>query len=76
MLLEPMGFAPAQVYQKQLFDAGIPWTMFSVNDIDKEYDRLQKAGVVFSMPPTQMGPTRLAVFNDTCGNNIQIAQIL
>ena len=41
LLLEPMGFPPAKVYQKQLFDAGIPWTAFNVDDIDKEYNRLK-----------------------------------
>lgn len=76
LLLEPMGFAPASIYQKALFDAGIPLTSFDVDDIEKEYERLTKAGVVFSMPPTQMGPTIIAVLNDTCGNNIQIAQML
>ena len=76
LLLEPMGFPPAKVYQKQLFDAGIPWTAFYVDDIDKEYHRLENLGVVFSMEPTQMGPSRLAVFSDTCGNNIQLVQIL
>lgn len=75
LLLEPMGFAPAKVYQKQLFDAGIPWTAFNVDDIHKEYERLKGRGVVFSMPPTTMGPATLAVFNDTCGNNIQIVQV-
>jgi len=76
LLLEPMGFPPAKVYQKHLFDAGIPWAAFYVDDIDKEYNRLKSLGVVFSMEPTQMGPSRLAVFNDTCGNNIQLVQIL
>ena len=76
LLLEPMGFPPAKVYQKQLFDAGIPWTAFNVDDIDKEYNRLKGLGVVFSMEPTQMGPSRLAVFSDTCGNNIQLVKIL
>ena len=76
LLLEPMGFPPAKVYQKQLFDAGIPWTAFNVDDIDAEYKRLKAVGVVFSMEPTQMGPSKLAVFNDTCGNNIQLVQLL
>ena len=76
LLLEPMGFEPAKVYQKALFDAGIPLTAFNVDDIDKEYERLLKAGVVFSMKPTQMGPAKLAVLDDTCGNNIQLVQIL
>ncbi|SFC34233.1 VOC family protein [Spirosoma endophyticum] len=76
LLLEPLGFAPAQTYQKALFDAGIPLTMFHINDVDKEYERLMKLGVTFSMPPTQMGPAKLAVLDDTCGNHIQIVQIL
>jgi predicted enzyme related to lactoylglutathione lyase len=76
IVLEPMGFPPAQVFQKALFDAGIPWTAFQVDDIQKEYERLLGKGVSFSMPPTQMGPTMLTVFNDTCGNNIQLFQAL
>ena len=75
LLLEPMGFEPAKTFQKALFEAGIPWTAFNVDDVQKEYDRLVKAGVVFSMKPTRMGPATLAVFDDTCGNNIQIVQV-
>jgi predicted enzyme related to lactoylglutathione lyase len=75
LVLEPLGFPPARVYQKALLDAGIPLTAFNVDDIQKEYERLKKLGVVFSMPPTPMGPVTLAVFNDTCGNNIQIIQV-
>lgn len=75
LLLEPMGFAPAKVYQKALFDAGVPLTAFNVDDIREEYERLQKLGVVFSMKPTTMGPATVAVFDDTCGNNIQIVQV-
>lgn len=76
LLLEPMGFEPAKVFQKALLEAGIPFTAFNVDDLDKEYERLLKLGVVFSMPPTQMGTVKLAVLNDTCGNNIQLVQIL
>jgi predicted enzyme related to lactoylglutathione lyase len=75
LLLEPMGFAPARVFQKALFEAGIPWTSFQVEDVQKEYERLEKSGVKFSMKPTKMGPATVAVFDDTCGNNIQIAQL-
>ena len=75
LLLEPMGFEPAKTFQKALFDAGIPFTAFNVDDIQKEYERLLKLGVVFSMKPTKMGPATLAVFDDTCGNNIQIVQV-
>jgi predicted enzyme related to lactoylglutathione lyase len=76
LVLEPMGFAPAKVYQKALFDAGIPLTAFEVDDIDKEYQRLLQSGVAFSMGPTPMGAVKLAVFNDTCGNNIQLFQMI
>lgn len=75
LVLEPMGFAPAKVFQKALKDAGIPLTAFHVDDIQKEYERLQKLGVKFSMPPTKMGPVTLAVLDDTCGNNIQLVQV-
>jgi len=76
ILLEPINFPPAKTYQKALFESGIPLTAFHVNDIQNEYDRLKGLGVAFSMEPTQMGPSKLAVFNDTCGNNIQLVQIL
>ena len=76
LLLELTNFPPAKTYQKELFKAGIPFTAFNVADIDKEYQRLIDLEVSFSMKPTQMGPTKLAVFNDTCGNNIQIFQVL
>ena len=75
LVLEPMGFAPAKIYQKELFDAGIPATAFHVDDIQKEFNRLQGAGVKFSMPPAKMGTVTLAVFDDTCGNNIQMFQV-
>ena len=75
LLLEPMAFPPAKTYQKALFEAGIPLTAFNVDDIQKEYERLEKLGVKFTMKPTKMGPATLAVFDDTCGNNIQIVQV-
>ncbi|MVM41894.1 VOC family protein [Spirosoma sp. HMF3257] len=75
LLLEPMAFSPAVVYQKALFEAGIPLTAFNVDDVQTEYERLVKLGVTFSMPPTRMGPATLAVFDDTCGNHIQIIQV-
>jgi len=76
LVLEPIAFEPAKVYQQELFKAGIPLTAFNVDNVDKEYERLSGLGVIFSMKPTEMGPTKLAVFSDTCGNNIQIFQIL
>ena len=78
LLLEPSpnSFEPAEIYQKALFDAGIPYTQFNVESVQKEYERLTKLGVEFSMKPTEMGTAKLAVFNDTCGNNIQIVEVL
>ncbi|HEY0732651.1 MAG TPA: VOC family protein [Chitinophagaceae bacterium] len=76
LVLEPMGFEPARVYQKKLFEAGIPLTAFQVEDVEKEYQRLEGLGVQFSMKPTQVGVAKLAVLKDTCGNNIQLYQIL
>ncbi len=75
LVLEPLSFEPARVYQKALYDAGIPCTALQVDDIQQEYERLQRLGVVFKMAPTKMGPTTLAVLDDTCGNNIQIYQV-
>jgi len=75
VVLEPMGFAPAKVYQKALKDAGIPLTMFHVGNVQSEFERLEKLGVKFSMKPTQMGPSTIVVFDDTCGNNIQLVQV-
>ena len=78
VLLEPSptSFEPAQIYQKALFDAGIPYTQFNVESVQEEYERLTKLGVEFSMKPTEMGTAKLAIFNDTCWNFIQIVEIL
>ena len=75
LLLEPMGFAPAKVYQQALYEAGIPLAMFNVKDVRQEYDRLLGLGVQFSIEPTKMGPATLAVLDDTCGNRIQLVQV-
>jgi predicted enzyme related to lactoylglutathione lyase len=74
LLLEPIGFAPAKTFQKALFDAGIPWTSFAVADVQRTYEKMKKLGVVFRTPPTKMGPVTVAVFEDTCGNLIQLVQ--
>ncbi len=54
LLLEPNEFPPAKVYQKSLFDAGIPATAFAVDNIQSEHDRLTALGVVFRSPPTRL----------------------
>ncbi len=78
LLLEPAPnhFEPSKVYQDALMDAGIPYTQFDVEDVQAEYDRLTKLEVEFSMKPTEMGTHKVAVFNDTCGNNIQLVEEL
>jgi|SRR5688572_20501628 catechol 2,3-dioxygenase-like lactoylglutathione lyase family enzyme len=78
VLLEPAPnhFEPAKIYQRALFEAGIPFTQFNVDSVQEEHDRLVSLGVEFSLRPTEMGTVKFAVFNDTCGNNIQIVEML
>ena len=76
LLLEPAPnhFEPAKVFQEELFKVGIPWTQFYVDNIQEEFEKLTKLGVEFSMNPTEMGTVMVAVFNDTCRNNIQLVE--
>jgi catechol 2,3-dioxygenase-like lactoylglutathione lyase family enzyme len=74
LLLEPNEHPAAKEYQKKLFAEGIPVTMFGVTDISEEYQRLIQHGVKFTMEPTKMGDITIAVFDDTCGNLIQIIE--
>lgn len=76
LLLEPMAFEPAKQYQNALKEAGIPWTSFAVDDINKEYQRLSELGVHFSITPREAGNVMIAVLDDTCGNFIQLMQQL
>jgi catechol 2,3-dioxygenase-like lactoylglutathione lyase family enzyme len=73
LLLEPDGHPAARVFKEALVADGIPFTSFSVDDVEAEFGRLTAAGVRFTQPPTQMGPVTTAVFDDTCGNLIQLA---
>ena len=75
LLLEPDGHPAAKPFKQALVADGIPWTSFAVDDIRAEHERLEKLGVKFIQPPTEMGPVTTAVFDDTCGNLIQIAQM-
>jgi catechol 2,3-dioxygenase-like lactoylglutathione lyase family enzyme len=74
LLLEPMGFPPAKVFQKALYDAGIPATAFFTGDIQSEHSRLKDLGVVFRGEPTNMGPVIAVAFEDTCGNLLHLVQ--
>jgi len=72
--LEPSEHPAAGPFRAALVADGIPFTQFGVDDIGAEYDRLVAAGVTFTQPPLEMGPVITAVFDDTCGNLIQLAQ--
>ena len=76
LLLEPNAYYPAMKALKEaLVNDGMPFTAFQVGDVQQEYERMRAVGVEFTMEPTNMGMTSAAVFNDTCGNLIQIYQI-
>lgn len=76
LLLEPNAQYPAmKALKESLVKDGMPFTAFEVNDIQKEYERMKKLGVEFTMEPTNMGSTTAAILNDTCGNLIQIYQL-
>lgn len=75
LLLEPMAFPPAREYQKALFDAEIPATAFVTDDIQGDFERLKAAGVVFLSEPLDIGTAMIVVFEDTCGNLIQLVQV-
>lgn len=75
LLLEPNAEYPAmKALKESLMRDGIPYTAFQVKNIQQEYERLKGLGVEFAMEPTNMGSATAAVFNDTCGNLIQIFQ--
>ncbi len=74
LVLEPMAFPPSAVYQRALFEAGIPATAFITQDIAGEYARLKAKGVQFRGEPTRMGPVIVVLLEDACGNLINLVQ--
>ncbi|MCC6612670.1 MAG: VOC family protein [Anaerolineae bacterium] len=77
LVLEPNAEYPAmKALKESLVRDGIPFTAFEVDDVHKEYERLKGLGVEFTMEPTDMGTTILAILDDTCGNLIQIYQLV
>ena len=72
LLLEPAGHPAVKPYRDALVADGIPIAQFAVDDVEAEFDRLCAAGVEFTQPPTDFGTFTVAVFDDTCGNLIQI----
>ena len=76
LLLEPNADYPAmKALKANLVRDGIPFTAFQVDDVYAEYERMKGLGVVFTMEPTDMGTSIIAIFDDTCGNLIQLYQV-
>lgn len=73
LLLEPSSHPAVGPFKKALVADGIPFAQFAVDDVGAEHERLRDLGVTFTQEPLQMGPVTTAVFDDTCGNLIQIA---
>ena len=73
LVLEPDGHPAVKPFKDALVADGIPFTSFAVDDVNDEFERLQELGVQFTQNPVEMGPVTTAVFDDTCGNLIQIA---
>ena len=74
LVLEPNGNPIAGDYQQRLFEANIPITMFGKKNVQQSYEKKKKKGVHFTVEPTTMGSAKMAIFNDTCGNLIQIVE--
>jgi catechol 2,3-dioxygenase-like lactoylglutathione lyase family enzyme len=75
LLLEPTAHRAAKQFQAALKADGVPAVSFLSEDIDAEHAALVAKGVVFKQPPTDIGPVKIAVFDDTCGNWIQLRQL-
>jgi catechol 2,3-dioxygenase-like lactoylglutathione lyase family enzyme len=73
LVLEPDEHPAAKPFKDALVQDGIPYTSFSVEDVQREYERLSALGVRFTQQPLDAGPVTTAVLDDTCGNLIQIA---
>jgi predicted enzyme related to lactoylglutathione lyase len=65
----------ARAYQQAIFGQGQPAAMFYVDDVQREYDRMHQLGAAFTMPPTKVTGSTIAMLNDTCGNLIQITAL-
>lgn len=75
LLLEPDGHPAVGPFKRALVEDGIPFTSFAVSDVNREFNRLRSAGVRFTQEPLEMGGVTTAVFDDTCGNLIQIVNV-
>ena len=75
LVLEPSNNPAVVTFKKAIYEQGIPVTAFEVDDIDKEYNRLIKLGVKFRKEPTKIDKVTMTMFEDTCGNLIQIYEV-
>lgn len=66
----------AKAYQKALFQQSQPAAMFYTNNVKADYERLKARGAKFTMTPTDVTMSRIAMLNDTCGNLIQVTQLM
>jgi catechol 2,3-dioxygenase-like lactoylglutathione lyase family enzyme len=74
LLLEPSDNPAARSYKRSIYEQGIAAAAFAVDDVQREYERLKRLGVDFKMEPTDVGSAKIALFDDTSGNLIQIYQ--
>jgi predicted enzyme related to lactoylglutathione lyase len=70
------GNLAAKAYQQAMFQQGLPAAMFFTDDVQADYERMKARGAEFTMPPTDVTGSRIAMLNDTCGNLIQVTQLL
>jgi predicted enzyme related to lactoylglutathione lyase len=66
----------AKAYQQAMFQHGQPAAMFYTDDVEAEHERMRARGAEFTMPPTSVTASKIAMLNDTCGNLIQIVQLM
>jgi len=66
----------AKAYQQAMFQQGRPGAMFFTNDVQADYERMKARGAEFTMTPTDVTGSRIAILNDTCGNLIQVTQLM
>ncbi|MBZ5580466.1 MAG: VOC family protein [Acidobacteriia bacterium] len=74
--LSPNNNPPAKAYQQALFQQGQPAAMFFTDDVQADYERMTARGAEFTMPPKDVTASKIAMLNDTCGNLIQVTQLM
>jgi predicted enzyme related to lactoylglutathione lyase len=67
---------PAKAYQQAIFQQGQSAAMFYTDDVQSDYERMKARGAEFTMPPKDVTASKIAILNDTCGNLIQLTQLM